>query len=400
MPSNGDHWYDNDWGFYAFNYSADDVFSRTLFPGKAQKEQFFQQLYAMDYQNWWNSAPEQMKRAKEAGINPNTAAAGIAGTDGTASLPQVAAGAAPENPFDTIGNMVDSGMNVAKGVSDMNLNRANADAASAKADLDRANAGNVDRLADADVLDKAGKFALALTGAGLPEIEAMDIGLSTVRNGLDGVAALLKGDSVCRKIDYEINLIDAEYAKKWKEVENLEFENSLLEGKIEEQVYRTLIAKTEEEKQKLIKWREEQTNGLWKRFEGDPNFDLWQTMSNIRLKYGEDSPQYKALLKQAKDYIYQQELGRYTAEFEKSYEIAYNNALGNEEVKAFYDQYRNDLDMILEQFKHMLSIAYPETGDLYTAIFGLFNSLKAGILGVPFPQINSDGSIPSLVPKR
>lgn len=49
--------------------------------GEVQFAEWSQQMIATQYQNWYNSAPEQMKRAIEAGINPFVAASGIAGSD-------------------------------------------------------------------------------------------------------------------------------------------------------------------------------------------------------------------------------------------------------------------------------------------------------------------------------
>lgn len=49
--------------------------------GTAQFREWSQQMMATMYQNWYNSAPQQMQRALEAGINPFVAASGIAGAD-------------------------------------------------------------------------------------------------------------------------------------------------------------------------------------------------------------------------------------------------------------------------------------------------------------------------------
>ena len=57
-----------------------------------RREDFAQRMFMMTEQNNWSSAQEQMKRAKAAGINPLTAAAGIAGTDLGSSIPSSGVG--------------------------------------------------------------------------------------------------------------------------------------------------------------------------------------------------------------------------------------------------------------------------------------------------------------------
>ena len=53
----------------------------------SQNKEFEQQEYLMDKQNEYNTPVNQMARMKAAGINPNTAAAGIAGTGSTSAQP-------------------------------------------------------------------------------------------------------------------------------------------------------------------------------------------------------------------------------------------------------------------------------------------------------------------------
>lgn len=63
------------------NYLNGGAGYQLMFPGEAQYSEWSQQMVSTMYQNWYNSAPEQMKRAMQAGINPFVAASGIAGSD-------------------------------------------------------------------------------------------------------------------------------------------------------------------------------------------------------------------------------------------------------------------------------------------------------------------------------
>lgn len=73
----------------------DDFFTRLLMPGWVADEDYARQVQLMDLQNQYNDPAAQMARMKAAGINPNVAAAGIAGNfNATASAPSVNSGQA------------------------------------------------------------------------------------------------------------------------------------------------------------------------------------------------------------------------------------------------------------------------------------------------------------------
>ena len=90
IPYNGDNitpngnnpfsQFENSWLFHQNdNYVNGGALYQALFPGEVQYSEWSQQMVSTMYQNWYNSAPEQMKRAMAAGINPFVAASGIAG---------------------------------------------------------------------------------------------------------------------------------------------------------------------------------------------------------------------------------------------------------------------------------------------------------------------------------
>ena len=103
--------------------AEDNILNRWLNPQIAEQKEFEKENYFMDKgnafneymfdkANEYNSASAQMERAKEAGINPMLAAAGIAGSGGTAT-PMQSQGASvgmntnANSPFD----MINSGSN-------------------------------------------------------------------------------------------------------------------------------------------------------------------------------------------------------------------------------------------------------------------------------------------------
>ena len=109
------------WFQYDWNLRNGDLISQTAYPGRAQFSEWSQQMIATMYQNWYNSAPEQMKRAMQAGINPFVAASGIAGSD-VGSVAGAPPSSNPQLPqmLSAAGNLVGSATgafgNVANGI--------------------------------------------------------------------------------------------------------------------------------------------------------------------------------------------------------------------------------------------------------------------------------------------
>ena len=109
------------WFQYDWNLRNGDLISQTAYPGRAQFSEWSQQMIATMYQNWYNSAPEQMKRAMQAGINPFVAASGIAGA-GVGSVAGAPPSSNPQLPqmLSAAGNLVGSATgafgNVANGI--------------------------------------------------------------------------------------------------------------------------------------------------------------------------------------------------------------------------------------------------------------------------------------------
>lgn len=89
--SNTNPWseFENNWLFHQFdNYLNGGALWQAAFPGESQYSEWSQQMVSTMYQNWYNSAPQQMKRGIEAGINPYLLAQGIAGV-GNSSVASV-----------------------------------------------------------------------------------------------------------------------------------------------------------------------------------------------------------------------------------------------------------------------------------------------------------------------
>lgn len=114
-----DQWMDAD----VMDPEDSNVFSRWFNPQEAEISEFQRENIMMDKENKyneymfnkaneWNSASAQMERAKQAGINPMLAAAGIAGSGATATPMQSAQGSVGmnqnnENPMNMVNTLFD-----------------------------------------------------------------------------------------------------------------------------------------------------------------------------------------------------------------------------------------------------------------------------------------------------
>lgn len=247
----------------------------------AQSREFAQQEYLQDKMNAYNSPVEQMKRMQKAGINPNIAAAGIAGSGNESAQ-------APAVSSNTQG--VSQGLAAASGaVSGIMSSVSQRDVAESEAELNRANARNVDRLADAEVLGKVQGLATAFESLGIPAIKATLGALGISRNGIDGIMAFLDTDDVVRQYDYDIKLIDQQIKneqERWNEIEqNIKLSQSEEEYNKARKAHEDVLKDLDGEKLKVMQ-------GL----KADPNWDAWQMGFYIYNKYGLNSDEYQEFL--------------------------------------------------------------------------------------------------------
>lgn len=116
-PINGMTWSDI-WSDWAWRSQENNMWSTS---GEIQFSEWSQQMVATMYQNWYNSAPEQMRRAMEAGINPFIAASGIVGSDVNQVAPAPPSTPAGSPALSALGNVASAagGLfgNIASGTS-------------------------------------------------------------------------------------------------------------------------------------------------------------------------------------------------------------------------------------------------------------------------------------------
>lgn len=295
------------------------------------RDQAFQEY--MQEKQWDYDRPSaQMARMADAGINLNLAAQGVADGNQSASAPS-AAGASP------VGNP----LGIADSVTSGKLRVAEAANQKAQANLANKNAEQVDKLADSLVLERSGSFAKLLTEAGASEIAATAMALSLFSGGLGSVLALFKGDDICRRINLQNQLLDQEYNQG---VERFEHERSMwphLESIADSEARE---AKWNADLAEFKRNIEKKRADLYSKYEGLPEWDIWQQQLYFLQNYGEDSPQYKSLFQIKEEFAYSEEMGRSRVELEHLYNKKY------QELKALAE-WQPYLDM-LEEKKHQV----------------------------------------------
>lgn len=313
----------------------------------AQQREFAQQEYMFDKEQAIKDPVYQMNRMKAAGINPNMAAQGISGSPQSASPASVSsASGAAASGFGSIAQGVQS-------LSNANVNSALADKNKADAEFARANARNADRLADAVVMEKFGILAQSLTKSGMPEIKASQLALKVVRNGIDGLEAVLSADDAVRIIDDEQRNLQAQYDLQLKQYEAEKAKIRKLEGEIEEQDYINQLAAIDVQIRDLDLWFAQSNQELWKRYDGDPNRPIYELCFDMAKKFGGyDTTEYQNWVRSLYESSYHVNLGINQAEVTTMYNKVWQSLKADAEWKP----YMNMLDEKKQAIMNLLNL--------------------------------------------
>lgn len=331
----------------------------------SQEREFEQQFLMTEKQNEWNSAAAQMERAKAAGINPLTAAAGIAGSGSSGVAP--AAGSA--TPSSAIGDVI--GL-----PSEMAARAAQSEASKAAAEQARSVARNADRLADAQIFNEAANAASFLVGCGVPEIAAMAVGLSSARNGMQGFMDAFNTDNICRRYDSEMDLLDSQINAENMRYENLQAQVGLYRSEAE-------LAAAKALHENILGQFDTKRLELAKKYEAMlADSDNMQQFL-IAQQFGVDSPEYQAVMRFYRDRFYNQQYGVAEADVQKAYDLMFNKSLGefNADLLTLDDrtriQIQYQLSARLEELSKTSDIQkdlakYGVEGTMVTKVFDVF----------------------------
>lgn len=337
----------------------------------AQQREFEQQEYLLDKEQSFADERNRMERLKEAGVNPLTAAAGVAGSAASPIAPAVSnATGGPSAAFGSAASLMSSANQMSLAGSQNEKNRA--DAA-----LSWSEERNKDNFYAAQIMGIAGKFAKDMTDAGTPEVDATSIAFSAISKGLGGIGALLKADGVVRRIDKEMRAYDDRHKIDNKQLDimqrDLDLKQQWLDkGEFEKQSLEIQVARDE-----LAKKREEFLTEQWRRFNGDPALEENARLWDLAQQYGFDSPQYKSAMRIAYDSHYYTELGGFTANIDTAYDRAFNEWLGQNAANAEYAPYMANIEATKAAILEMIKAVYENPSDPMAIIGKVMNMFAA-----------------------
>lgn len=369
-----------------------DVFSDWLRPQSKEERQMGEQLL-MDKLE----PSAQMEGMKRAGINPLTAAAGIAGS--SSSLPQPSSSV---NPLGDIagavsqvgsflkpdGSMLSGLAQLAQTPSQSRLNDANANKANKEAD-------EVHPLAQAQILRQYAASTKDLTDSGIDEITAAGIAFDSSASGMtSGISNLLRGDNVVRRIDKEMRKFDDMHeidTRTWKLQEDELTKNQY---RIPQAEYEMQITEIQRQREDLARQRDELLTKQWERFNGDPCLDQANRLYDIQQQFGFDSPQYKAAMRIAYDSNYYSSLAGYDAEVNDVFAKAFNEQLGINKADALYKAYNKEIDFLYDALLEMYKETFKSPKGFIEAAAKLLSLPATASMSVILNSIAKDVKVP------
>lgn len=316
----------------------------------AQSREFQQQEYLMEKEQAYKDPVYQMERMRAAGINGNLAASGIAGSPQSASPSQV-------SPSMDVAGGVGAAAQGLQAVNSSRLNSSMVRKNDADAEQALAIARNQDMLANAQMLSSAGEFAKNLTSSGLAEIEAIPLALKFIRNGLDGFQNVFNAQGLCRKFDYEMDLLQSQYNTEQQRYRMFEEQANLYVSEEEliasKKAHEDILKDIDNQKLKLIQKYEE--------LAADSDFGI--EFAFFR-NHPEGSPEYKAFMTFYKDKFYNQELGKQNAEVIKIYNKVFNTLKAEAEWQPFLDMLEEKKEVTMKTIDALYGITGGEIGTI------------------------------------
>lgn len=368
------------------------VISDWIDPQVKERRQMGEQL-VMDYLE----PRYQMEGMKRAGINPLTAAGGIAGTSSSSPQPASSvdplgdiAGAASQvgSLLKPDGSMLSGLAQLAQSPSQARLNDANANKANKEAN-------EVHPLAQAQILRQYAASAKDLTDSGIDEITAAGIAFDSSASGMtSGISNLLRGDNVVRKIDKEMRKFDDMHKideDTWKLQEDELKKN---EYRIPQAEYEMQITGIQKLREDLAKQRDELLTKQWERFNGDPCLDQANRLYDIQQQFGFDSPQYKAAMRIAYDSNYYSSLAGYDAEVNDIFAKAFNEQLGINKADSLYKAYNKEIDFLYGALLEMYKETFKSPKGFIEAACKLLSLPSTATMSVFLNSIAKDIKVP------
>lgn len=346
----------------------------------SQEREFEQQMLATKSQNEWNSAQQQMKRAKAAGINPLTAAGGIAG-NGTGSVAGAAGSATPSTA------VADSIRSLGTMHADTALSDAEAQNQRSQASKNNAELPWIPTLSHGQYMQMYGNFIQSMKDVGLSEIQSGGIAFDIMSGGLTKAIEYLSLCSGLRNIDAQIKNVKIQYDLANKDLESYDLR---LNSNLSLQEKQGLQAAAAAAKMKAETTFQNQINDLNNQL---PGITLGGSsfIAGLAWKKGVDSPEFKALEQGIYNYAYQNSLGSFDADIDTAFSRFYNQAKAKSDVDAAFAPYMKKIEVMGDSLKEFARAMLENPSSIEGAIATFMNKIFVALYGtqVNFDAVNS-----------
>lgn len=330
-----------------------NVFDAWFRPGVVQQYEFGQQVALQEMQNDWNSEVAKMERMKEAGINLNTAASGIAG-----------AGASPST------GSVPSAMSAGASQAGSALGSIGSAAASMLG-----SAGETfDKIATLHPRRKQllTQAKLNFANTGFTDLQSMGLVIALKYADQKEYQSVLNLQSQFETMKMERKVMDAQISELHAKVDELkqlcikyEHENNLADMKAAEAEQNALYLQE-------LKIMQEFRNNINKMASVDTTLPLPNMAAQLFFQ-GKDEMLEK-FLAHVYNFNYQVNAGAYDAEADAAFYTAWNEAAGKAEVEADYAPYMASLSMFKDAMHEIYKAAFENPDSLQGLISKAFNA--------------------------
>lgn len=349
---------------------AGSIFEDWLYPGAQQEREFAQQVALQDAQNQWNSEQEKLRRMKEAGINLATAAGAAAGSGNApaTSSPNSAVGAGASLPS-AVGSLAE---NVGAGV----------------------NAYEKLSLTPVEREKRSAETVAALEAAGFShwEAKAIEVMLPDRQKNLqaDTFLKIANYRNTCE--EYQNILIEHDQRKADIDLKEKQAYQAEKSGNLAEAT--RLKVEAETDLLEYNKWWQETEKSFWLEhgYKSDDPLDVSLRNAAANNKQGAAEAVGDAI----EHYNYRTELGIKTADVEKAYEEAFDEAKGNADVAAMFAQYNADVESWKQIFVQLWTQALENPKDIKGGAMKFINMINNIIYtagaAVAFPIADKAGT--------
>ena len=284
----------------AASFSDGNWLEQLLVPGQVQEREFGQQVALQQMQNEWNSEQEKMRRLKEAGVNPLTAAQGVSGSGqspATSSVP----GQAVTSPPSDVGAAVSG---IGQGVEAFSKSK------------------ETRKLLDNRNKNLVTDTFLKLKEAGYQDALAKNLSIATMFLPQEKMLNLMAMAAEVPKINAEYNSIMQGIDESKERIKEIDARIKLAEATAN---YQDKLALEAEKRTLQIQVQTDMDNwrlDKMKRLNLDPNNPIESNMFTMACEGNQDLVDKGAAV--FRDIEYNKSTGAYDAEEEHAYDIAYD----------------------------------------------------------------------------